>query len=151
MFLMHFEKQIEKFYVAWSPSVLALCCLLLGEGTEAEQISVEAFHAYLSRGLDLDVGQLPSLLFVFALDAAKRAPLPSMPTGPRVAQSRGSCGFASMEGTVGFRASQRDGSGQPGDQRDRGDSGSRGSEDLDERIVPPARIAAQGFFSGRKK
>jgi hypothetical protein len=79
MFLMHMEQQIEKFYAAWSPSVLAFCCLLLGEGTEAERSSVEAFHAYLSRGLDLDVASLPSLLFMFALDAAKRAAVPMTP------------------------------------------------------------------------
>lgn len=79
MFRMRLEKQIEKFYAAWSPRVLALCCLLLGERTEAERTCVEAFQAYMSRGLDLDVVQLPSLLFVFALDAAKRAVLRETP------------------------------------------------------------------------
>jgi hypothetical protein len=79
MFLMRMERQIDKFYAAWSPSVLAFCCLLLGEGTESERSSVEAFHAYLSRGLDLDVVSLPSLLFVFALDAAKRLAIPMTP------------------------------------------------------------------------
>jgi hypothetical protein len=44
---------------------------LLGEGSEAEQTTVEAFHAYLSRGLDLDVSGLPAFLFLFAIDAAK--------------------------------------------------------------------------------
>ncbi len=79
MFPMRLEQQIEKFYAAWSPSLLAFCCLLLGEGTEAERSSVEAFHAYLSRGLDLDIVRLPSLLFVFALDAAKKAAIPMTP------------------------------------------------------------------------
>ena len=46
--------------------------ILLGAGAEAERTAVEAFHGYLSRGLDPDLVQLASLLFVFALDAAKR-------------------------------------------------------------------------------
>ena len=74
---MRFEKQIEKFYAKWSPALLAFCCVLLGEGSEAEQTTVEAFHAYLSRGLDLDVSGLPAFLFLFAIDAAKRATLPA--------------------------------------------------------------------------
>ena len=76
MFRMRFEKQIEKFYAKWSPALLAFCCLLLGEGSEAEQTTVEAFHAYLSRGLDLDVSGLPAFLFLFAIDAAKRTTVP---------------------------------------------------------------------------
>jgi DNA-directed RNA polymerase specialized sigma24 family protein len=70
---MHTEREIREFYAKWSPHVLALSCLLLGEGSEAERTAGEAFQAYLSRGLDLDVVQLPALLFVFALDAAKGA------------------------------------------------------------------------------
>lgn len=69
---MRFERKVEKFYAAWSPSVLALCCLLVGEGAEAERTTAEAFQAYLSRGLELDVWQLPALLLTYALDAAKR-------------------------------------------------------------------------------
>ena len=69
---MRIERKIEKFYTAWSPSVLALCCLLVGEGAEAERTTAEAFQAYLSRGLELDVWQLPALLLIYALDAAKR-------------------------------------------------------------------------------
>ena len=52
--------------------MLALCCLLVGEGADAERTTGEAFHAYLSRGLELDVWQLPALLLIYALDAAKR-------------------------------------------------------------------------------
>ena len=70
---MGIERQIQKFYAKWSPRVLAFCCVLLGKGADAERTTVEAFQAYLSRGLDLDVVQAPSLLFVFALDAAKGA------------------------------------------------------------------------------
>lgn len=70
---MHTEREIRKFYAKWSPRVLAFSCLLLGEESEAERTVGEAFQAYLSRGLDLDVVQLPTLLFVFALDAAKGA------------------------------------------------------------------------------
>ena len=69
---MRFERKIEKFYAAWSPSVLALCCLLLGEGADAERTTADAFQAYLSRGLELDLWQLPALLLIYALDAAKR-------------------------------------------------------------------------------
>jgi hypothetical protein len=69
---MRMERQIEKFYAKWSPGVLGFCCLLLGEGADAERTVVEAFQAYLSRGLDLDLLQLPTLLFLFALDAAKK-------------------------------------------------------------------------------
>jgi DNA-directed RNA polymerase specialized sigma24 family protein len=65
------ERQIQNFYTKWSPGVLAFCCLLVGEGTEAERTAVEAFQAYMSRNLELDLVQLPSLLFMFALDAAK--------------------------------------------------------------------------------
>jgi hypothetical protein len=36
MFRMRLEKQIEKFYAKWSPALLAFCCLLLGEGSEAD-------------------------------------------------------------------------------------------------------------------
>jgi len=50
----------------------------VGEGAEAERISVEAFQAYLSRDLELDLVRLPSLLFMFALDAAKSSAI----TGP---------------------------------------------------------------------
>ena len=73
MSLMRKEKQIQRFYRKWSPGVLAFCCLLLGEGSDAEQSAVEAFQAYLSRGLDLEFVQLPILLFLFALEAAKRS------------------------------------------------------------------------------
>jgi DNA-directed RNA polymerase specialized sigma24 family protein len=69
---MRIERKIEKFYAAWSPSVLALCFLLAGEGADAERTTGQAFHAYLSRGLELDVWQLPALLLIYALDAAKR-------------------------------------------------------------------------------
>jgi DNA-directed RNA polymerase specialized sigma24 family protein len=79
MFLMRMERQIEKFYAAWSPSLLAFCCLLLGEGSDAERTVVEAFQAYLGRGLDLDFGRLPAFLFIFAIDAAKRAAFPATP------------------------------------------------------------------------
>ena len=68
---MRMEKQIQKFYRKWSPGVLAFCCLLLGEGSNAERSAVEAFQAYLSRGLELEFVQLPTLLFLFALEAAK--------------------------------------------------------------------------------
>ena len=70
---MRMEKQTQKFYGTWSPGVLAFCCLLLGEGSDAEGSAVEAFQAYLSRGLDLEFVQLPTLLFLFALEAAKRS------------------------------------------------------------------------------
>jgi DNA-directed RNA polymerase specialized sigma24 family protein len=72
---MRIERQIQKFYGTWSPRVFAFSCLLLGEGAEAERTSVEAFQAYLTRGLELDLVQVPSLLFMFALDAAKKSPL----------------------------------------------------------------------------
>jgi hypothetical protein len=116
---MRLEKQIEQFYAKWSPALLAFCCLLLGEGSEAEQTTVEAFHAYLSRGLDLDVSGLPAFLFLFAIDAAKRATVSD--------------------------------TGRHGRQRDYRDSGSRGSEGLDERVAPPAPIAAQGLFLREKE
>ncbi len=82
---MRMERQIEKFYAKWSPAVLAFCCLLLGEGADAERSAVEGFQAYLSRGLDLDLVQLPTLLFLFALDAAKRMAVatPAVTTGVR--------------------------------------------------------------------
>jgi DNA-directed RNA polymerase specialized sigma24 family protein len=73
MSFMRMEKQIQKFYRKWSPGVLAFCCLLLGEGSDAERSTVEAFQAYLSRGLELEFVQLPTLLFLFALEAAKRS------------------------------------------------------------------------------
>lgn len=79
MFPMGMERQIEKFYATWSPQVLAFCCLLLGEGSEAERTTVEAFQAYLSRGLDLDFGACPTFLFIFAIDAVKRAAMPAKP------------------------------------------------------------------------
>jgi len=82
---MRTERQIEKFYAKWSPAVLAFCCLLLGEGADAERSAVEGFQAYLSRGLDLDLVQLPTLLFLFALDAAKRTAVatPARASEPR--------------------------------------------------------------------
>ena len=52
--------------------MLALCCLLVGEGADAERTTAEAFQAYVSRGSELDVWQLPALLLICALDAAKR-------------------------------------------------------------------------------
>jgi hypothetical protein len=70
---MHTEREVRRFYAKWSPRVLAFSCLLLGEGSETERTVGEAFQAYLSRGLELDVVQHPTLLFVFALDAAKGA------------------------------------------------------------------------------
>jgi|SRR5579885_2505414 len=76
---MRSERQIEKFYAAWSPRLLAFCCLLLGEGSDAERTVVEAFQAYLSRGLDLDFVGPPAFLFIFAMDAAKRAAIPATP------------------------------------------------------------------------
>jgi DNA-directed RNA polymerase specialized sigma24 family protein len=69
---MRMERQIKKFYVAWSPTVMAFACLLLGEGVDAERTAVEAFHDYVSRELDLDVLQLPVLLLIYALDAARK-------------------------------------------------------------------------------
>lgn len=70
------ERQIQKFYANWSSSVLAFCCALPGEGSEAERVVVDAFQAYLSRGLDLDFAGLPTFLFIFAIDAAKRTAIP---------------------------------------------------------------------------
>ena len=75
---MRFERKVKKFYATWSPSVLALCCLLLGEGADAERTTIEAFQAYLVRGLELDVWQLPALLLIYTLDAAKRS-VPAKP------------------------------------------------------------------------
>jgi len=77
---MRMERKIKKFYSSWSPSVFAFACLLLGEGVDAEQTTTEAFQAYLSRELDLDVLQLPALLLIYALDAARQ-------TGSASAQS----------------------------------------------------------------
>lgn len=56
---MRMERQIEKLYAAWSPSLLAFCCLLSGEGSDAERTVVEAFQAHLRRDLDLDFVGLP--------------------------------------------------------------------------------------------
>ena len=81
---MGIERQIQNFYTKWSPSVLAFCCLILGAGADAERTAVEAFHDYLSRGLDPDLVQLPSLLFVFALDAVKKVPATSPQTNTNV-------------------------------------------------------------------
>jgi len=85
MSFMRMEKQIQKFYGKCSPGVLAFCCLLLGEGSDAERSAVEAFQAYLSRGLDLEFAQLPTLLFLFALEAAKRSAVgtPAVTSGVR--------------------------------------------------------------------
>jgi hypothetical protein len=69
---MRMERKIKKFYSTWSPSVFAFACLLLGEGVDAERTTAEAFQAYLSRGLDLDALQLPVLLLIYALDAARQ-------------------------------------------------------------------------------
>jgi len=38
---MSMEKQIQKSYGKWGPGVLAFCCLLLGEGSDAERSSRE--------------------------------------------------------------------------------------------------------------
>ena len=70
---MRMEKQIQKFYGKWSPGVLAFCCLLLGEGSDAERSAVEAFQAYLSRGWISSSCSCPHCWFLFALEAAKRS------------------------------------------------------------------------------
>jgi hypothetical protein len=70
------EKQIQKFYARWSPSVLAFWCVLLGEGLAAESTTVEAFQAYLGRSLDLEFAQVPALLFILAIDAARKSTVP---------------------------------------------------------------------------
>ena len=80
---MRMERKIKRFYVAWSPTVLAFACLLLGEGADAERTTVEAFQAYVSRGLDLDVLQLPVLLLIYALDAARKTSPPDASDDPR--------------------------------------------------------------------
>jgi len=73
---MRTEKQIKKFYAKWSPSVLAFCCVLLGNGSDAEKMAVEAFQGYLGRDLDLDFVKVPALLFIFAIEAARKLALP---------------------------------------------------------------------------
>jgi hypothetical protein len=78
---MRMERKIKKFYSAWSPSVFAFACLLLGEGVDAERTTAEAFQAYLSRGLDLDALQLPVLLLIYALDAARQMASTSAQSG----------------------------------------------------------------------
>ena len=80
---MRLERKIKRFYATWSPTVLAFACLLLGEGVDAERTTVEAFQAYVSRGLDLDVLQLPVLLLIYALDAARKTSLPAASGEPR--------------------------------------------------------------------
>lgn len=67
------EQQIARFYKKWCPAVLAFCYLLLGKGAEAEQATVEAFTVYLRHELELDLTGLPTFLFLFAMDAAKRS------------------------------------------------------------------------------
>jgi DNA-directed RNA polymerase specialized sigma24 family protein len=78
---MGMERKIKKFCSTWSPSVFAFACLLLGEGVDAEWTTIEAFQAYLSRGLDLDVLQLPVLLLIYALDAARQTASASAQSG----------------------------------------------------------------------
>ena len=141
MFPMRMERQIEKFYAAWSPRVLAFCCLLLSEGSEAERTTVEAFQAYLSRGLDLDFVACPTFLFIFAMDAVKREGAPAARR----------CCASPVEGACGLRSSQRHAAGRHGHQRDCGGSRSGGSEDLDERVVPFARVAGQRLFLREKE
>jgi hypothetical protein len=79
---MRMEQKLKKFYTAWSPAVLAFACLLLGEGLDAERTTVDAFQAYVSRGLELDVLQLPVLLLIYALDAARKTIAPATSNGP---------------------------------------------------------------------
>ena len=133
---MRLERKIKKFYLAWSPTVLAFACLLLGEGVDAERTTVEVFQAYVSRGLDLDVLQLPALPLIYALDAARKTLPPAVSGRPR-----------RMEETVillpwkeraVFRVTRCDGSRRHDHQRDCGDSRSRSSEGLDECTTPAA-------------
>lgn len=79
---MRMEQKIKKFYTAWSPTVLAFACLLLGEGLDAERTTVDAFQAYVSRGLELNVLQLPVLLLIYALDAARKTIPPATSNDP---------------------------------------------------------------------
>lgn len=67
------EQQIARFYKKWCPAVLAFCGLLVGRGAEAERTTVEAFTVYLRHELELDLTGLPTFLFLFAIDAAKRS------------------------------------------------------------------------------
>lgn len=66
------EKRIQKLFSRWGPPLPAFCQLLLGQDADAEKNAVEAFHAYMSRNLDLDLAVLPALLFAFAVELFQR-------------------------------------------------------------------------------
>jgi DNA-directed RNA polymerase specialized sigma24 family protein len=71
------EKHIQKFYAKWSSRGPALCRLLLGDDAGAERTCAEAFHGYLTRGLDVDLVRLPPMLLTFAIDVAKTQEVPA--------------------------------------------------------------------------
>lgn len=73
---MQTEKRMRKFYMRWSPLLLAFCQLLLEQDADAERSVLEAFQAYASHGLEFDLVLLPALLFTFALDSAKKGRIP---------------------------------------------------------------------------
>ena len=54
------EKEFREFYTRWSPLVLRICRLFLGNDAEAEKATQAGFLAYFQRELDWTAGHSPS-------------------------------------------------------------------------------------------
>ena len=60
-------------------AIFTFCRFFLGDEARAQEATLEAFLAYLRRGLALDRRKLPDLLVWYALDVAKEHCFPHRP------------------------------------------------------------------------
>lgn len=67
------EKEVHKFYAKWGPKLCGFCRLLLGDDAQAEKAMEQGFLDYVTRDLEVDCDGMPTLLFTFALDAARKS------------------------------------------------------------------------------